>query len=719
MNSTSDALRTPPHLDIKNKSRPRHCPATTVSFPHIGPYSYVMRAAIESVLEEEEIRHLRVVVPPATTKTTISRGWQLMDENMCLPAKVTLGNDLEVIEEEGATVIIMWDSCGTCRYKVYHKLHESILQGLGHRVRMCRFRGRHMVSDLMAIDPAITRRIAVKMIWRGLGRIFQMDQKVFAKQAMTPPAQNPRPKIGIVGEIYTILDPQINMDLLKKLEQGGALVHNSLPLSEFVFKKIYRRPWLRRLLGFERPDIDYAVLAKAEEKAKEYYSEPEVYELGGHGVNSIVNTIYYALRGFDAVVHVQPFPCMPESTVSHFLDRISEDFGIPVNHLTFDQHFGEANLNTRVEALVNMIRLRKQLLNGQEKTNHRPGRVRDTASPASGSNGYVLGIDVGSVSTKGAIIDREGTVVKWVYHDTARDPIGAVKKLMAALKADLPIRLVATTGSGRRLADVLVGADLVVDEITCQTLAGIAFRPGVRSIIEIGGQDSKFIQIDEAGVPSWFNLNTICSAGTGSFFAGAAREFRIPIEQFGEIAANCAEEVHITGRCGVFAESDIITKQQQGYPKPALIKGLCMAMPRNFLNNVARNRVLASPIVFTGGVASNRGVVKGFEQALGQAVEVPEHNKISGAIGAALMAMAQYPDNAPSRFLGFQVADFNYVPHGFRCKDCANNCEISLVLHDDEVCAAFGSRCGKWEALAGKRANPRVIAREDWHVLIK
>ncbi|MFQ5795158.1 MAG: acyl-CoA dehydratase activase [Candidatus Bipolaricaulia bacterium] len=694
----------------------------TISFPHIGNYSYRIKRAVEAVCREEGIEHLRWVIPPPTTKKTILKGWQLMDENMCLPAKITLGNDLDVIETEDVDTILMFDSCGTCRYKAYHKLHQSILADLGYQTKMRRFRTRQIVRDIMDIDPAITRKVAVKIIWRGLKQILEMDKKVFEKQARLPAPGDPRPKIGIVGEIYTILDPHANMDLLRKLEKAGAFVHNSLPLSEFVFKQIYHNRWLSNLLRFKRPDMDYKVLKKAEQEAERYYSDREEYDLGGHGVASIVHTIYYAKMGFDAVVHVQPFPCMPESTVTHFMDRISEDYQIPVNHLTFDQQFGEANLNTRVEALVNMVRIRKQMLSAKrERDSTNPVKAILKGKTKAKTEKYFLGIDVGSVSTKGAIIDQDVNIINWAYLDTARDPIQAVRQLMAALKTEVPVHAVATTGSGRRLASVLVGADLVVDEITCQTLGCLYYVPGARSIIEIGGQDSKFIQIDEIGVPIWFNLNTICSAGTGSFFAGAAREFGVPIEKFGEIAVGCPEEVNITGRCGVFAESDIVTKQQQGYRKEALIKGLCMAMPLNFLNNVARNRELVEPIVFTGGVASNDGAVLGFERALGKKVEVLEHNKISGCIGAALIAMANWggTENGQTKFFGFEVADFDYVPHGFLCQDCPNNCEISLVLKGQEVWGTFGSRCRKWEALVGKQADERMLESKDWHPLLE
>ncbi len=436
--------------------------------------------------------------------------------------------------------------------------------------------------------------------------------------------------------------------------------------------------------------------------------------------------------------------CMPESTVSEFLDEISEDYHIPVNHLTFDQHFGEANLNTRIEAMVNMLKMGKGSKtasfsqpivsskdNQERETEEMSGvySVRGKTSGASAdtlahqiSNGVYLGIDVGSVSTKGVIMNENQEIMDSFYLDTARNPIRAIQQGLKELKEkakknNWQIKTTATTGSGRELAAIILNADLSIDEITCQTLAALHYVPHARTIIEIGGQDSKFIQIDENGIPYWFNLNTICSAGTGSYFMGAAREFGCSIEEFGQIAKNSDKEVRITGRCGVFAESDMVTKQQQGYSKEALIKGMCMALPQNFLNNVARNRNIKEPIIFTGGVASNPGVVEGFGRILKKKINILPHNKISGAIGACLYAQSK-TNKEKSDFLGFEITEANFQRKGFSCEDCANQCEISLVLKDKEISATFGSRCGKWEALTGKNATNEIIKSKKWHQLL-
>ena len=322
--------------------------------------------------------------------------------------------------------------------------------------------------------------------------------------------------------------------------------------------------------------------------------------------------------------------------------------------------------------------------------------------------GY-LGLDIGSVSTKGAILNDNAEVVASVYLETAGYPIDALKSVLDTLgrkakKEGLDICGVCTTGSGRRLAGAIVSADVIKNEITCQSIGSLHYYPGAHSIIEIGGQDSKCIQIDESGVPIWYNMNSLCSAGTGSFLSHTAARLDIPITEFGDRALRSRMNISIAGKCGVFAESDLIHKQQLGFNKDDLIKGLCTALVRNFMNNVSKNRHLKSQIVFCGGVANNIGVVKALEDELKSPIIVHKYNEISGCIGAALVAMEEVSQE--SHFVGFGTAERQFTSRGFQCCGCSNNCEIAVILREDEVIAAFGSRCGKWERLT-KYKSPK------------
>ena len=146
-------------------------------------------------------------------------------------------------------------------------------------------------------------------------------------------------------------------------------------------------------------------------------------------------------------------------------------------------------------------------------------------------------------------------------------------------------------------------------------VASSTLYPEVQTILEIGGQDSKII-ILRNGIVSDFAMNTVCAAGTGSFLDHQSQRLGIPIEQFGEYALKSTVPVTIAGRCSVFAESDMVHKAQMGYSKEDIISGLCHALVRNYMNNVGKGKDVQGPVVFQGGVAFNKGIIKAFEDEL-------------------------------------------------------------------------------------------------------
>ena len=314
--------------------------------------------------------------------------------------------------------------------------------------------------------------------------------------------------------------------------------------------------------------------------------------------------------------------------------------------------------------------------------------------------GY-LGVDVGSVSTNLVIIDEKEEVVASVYRRTQGQPIAAVQRGLKELAEKLPQTIevagAGTTGSARYLSGVIVGADVIKNEITAHAVAALHVVPETRTIFEIGGQDSKFISL-ENGVVVDFAMNDACAAGTGSFLDHQSARLGIPIEEFGSYALKAKAGAQIAGRCSVFAESDMIHKQQVGYKLEEIIYGLCQALVRNYLNNLAKGRDLSGPIAFQGGVAANAGMKKAFEESIKQEVQVPEHFSVMGAIGAALLAKEEMLlDPRPSAFKGFGAAKIDYRTSSFACNGCENNCEIIKIVVEDEVLARWGGRCGKWE----------------------
>lgn len=310
-----------------------------------------------------------------------------------------------------------------------------------------------------------------------------------------------------------------------------------------------------------------------------------------------------------------------------------------------------------------------------------------------------LGADVGSVSTNLALVDASGRVLETLYMRTQGQPVYTVQQALKQIADSLPVSAkvqgVGTTGSGRMLASVLVGADAVKNEITAHAVAALHLVPTVRTVLEIGGQDSKIIILRD-GIVTDFAMNTVCAAGTGAFLDQQAARLNIPIEEFGNFALKSTTPVRIAGRCAVFAESDMIHKQQTGQSIPDIINGLCEALVRNYINNVARGKDVGSPIVFQGGVAANIGIKRAFEQALSTEVVVPPHHGVMGAIGAALLAKEETARSGHTYFRGFSAGDLSYQPRSFECQGCANLCEVVEINVDGDVAARWGDRCGKW-----------------------
>jgi len=309
-----------------------------------------------------------------------------------------------------------------------------------------------------------------------------------------------------------------------------------------------------------------------------------------------------------------------------------------------------------------------------------------------------LGVDVGSVSTDIVLLDENLNFLDGIYLRTMGRPINAVQegfKIFKKKYGDIEIKGAGTTGSGRQISSFLIGADTVKNEITAHAVASLKLEPELKTIIEIGGQDSKIIILRDRVVND-FAMNTVCAAGTGSFLDRQAERLGIPIEEFGSFAVKSDNPVRIAGRCAVFAESDMIHKQQLGFSDKDIIRGLCDALVRNYLSNVAKGKDIKPKIFFQGGVAANIGMKASFEKALGTEVFVPKHYDMMGAIGAAILAKEQVQKTGVSKFKGFEIADSNFTSKSFECSGCSNRCEVINICNLENVIGCFGDRCGKW-----------------------
>jgi len=312
-----------------------------------------------------------------------------------------------------------------------------------------------------------------------------------------------------------------------------------------------------------------------------------------------------------------------------------------------------------------------------------------------------VGIDVGSISCKVAVLDRSGACLASVYRRTQGRVIEAVKDGVNAVGGVLrshPVAGCGTTGSARQLVGALVGADVVKNEITAHAYGARHLRPDAQTLLEIGGEDSKIILMRD-GLPVDFAMNTVCAAGTGAFLDQLAGRLGIAVEDLGALALQSSHEVAIAGRCTVFAESDIIFKQQAGHRMEDIVAGACRSLARNYLNDVGKGKDIAPPVLLLGGVAANAGIERAFADALGLPIEVPREHNIVGAMGAALLAKSVSRSPSSMRTVESILAS-DFTTRAFVCDHCSNHCEIVQFVEDGVTVGTVGGRCERWARTA-------------------
>ena len=303
-----------------------------------------------------------------------------------------------------------------------------------------------------------------------------------------------------------------------------------------------------------------------------------------------------------------------------------------------------------------------------------------------------LGVDIGSISTKGVVIDDSNNIIAKEYIWTEGNPVGAVKRLVSILKnqvsSDYVLKGIGTTGSARKLIGLMLGTDVVKNEITAHAVGTTSLYPSVRTILEIGGQDSKIILLNN-GIITDYAMNTLCAAGTGAFLSSQAKRIGVDINEFGDMALDSNNPVKIAARCTVFAESDLIHKAQSGYEIKDIVAGLCRSIVLNYLNNVGKCKKIKGPIIFQGGVSKNKGVVKYFKEVLGEDIIVDENSHLLGALGIAIISKKYESDKVYS----FDVSDISFITKGHECSGCSNNCEVLKIYKNGEMIDAWGNRC--------------------------
>ncbi len=409
------------------------------------------------------------------------------------------------------------------------------------------------------------------------------------------------------------------------------------------------------------------------------------------------------------------------SVLKDVKDGITNEFDIQSleDHLTS----GKVSDNGRYPLIIEGDNFLDRHGNGRKKIVVGGGNGDHEPELAINETGYVIksqvltkaymGIDIGSISTNLAVIDEKGKLISKRYLMTAGRPIDAVmcglKEIGEEVGSKVEILGVGTTGSGRYMIADFVNADIVKNEITAQARAAIFIDKNVDTIFEIGGQDSKYISIDN-GVVVDFEMNKACAAGTGSFLEEQAKKLNISIkEEFASRAFSSKHPCNLGERCTVFMENSLMANLQQGMQKEDLLAGLAYSIVENYINRVVSSKRIGKNIFFQGGTAFNKSVVAAFEKFIGQEITVPPNHDVTGAIGMALIArdniMSKEADHKTS-FKGFGLSNRSYSTSSFECKGCSNVCDINKVSMEGEKRHLFyGGRCEKYDIKKKERSN--------------
>ncbi len=310
----------------------------------------------------------------------------------------------------------------------------------------------------------------------------------------------------------------------------------------------------------------------------------------------------------------------------------------------------------------------------------------------------LLGLDIGSTSTKAALVNEKGETVIGLYTRTQGRPLEAAQGIFEAIDSlqndynvDFAVQLAATTGSGRKLVGSVIGADETIDEITAHARAAVQLDPNIDTIIEIGGQDSKFTLLKN-GIVTFSQMNAVCAAGTGSFLEEQAARLGVLLLEFADRAIG--QKAPLTSdRCTVFMERDLNHFQSLGYSTDELLAASLYSVCDNYLGKVAQRGSIGEHIFFQGATAKNRALVAVFEKRLGKKIAVSKFCHLTGAIGSALQARDELKKDKSS-FRGFDLWKMELPSRAERCGLCPNNCRLRVITVGGEE-VAYGFLCGR------------------------
>ena len=308
-----------------------------------------------------------------------------------------------------------------------------------------------------------------------------------------------------------------------------------------------------------------------------------------------------------------------------------------------------------------------------------------------------LGIDIGSTSTKAVLLNKDRQVMAGFYTRTAGQPLQAVQVICEAIcdvaekrSLNFDIKGAGTTGSGRKFTGTIIGADIMPDEITAHAKAAYELDPETDTIIEIGGQDSKFTLMHD-GMVTFSVMNNVCAAGTGSFIEEQAKKLECPLSEYSSRAEK-ANAPLASDRCTVFMERDLNHYLGEGYAVNEILAAVLHSTRENYLSKVATTARIGSKIFFQGATAKNRALVAAFEQKLGKPIRVSKYCHLTGAMGVALELCDM---NLPyTAFRGLDLYKKSIPASSEICQLCTNHCKLKVAEIDGEI-VAYGFLCGR------------------------
>ncbi len=308
-----------------------------------------------------------------------------------------------------------------------------------------------------------------------------------------------------------------------------------------------------------------------------------------------------------------------------------------------------------------------------------------------------LGIDIGSTSTKAVLLDERGEVVAGYYTRTSGQPLLAVMVIFEAI-CNLEeirgwhffIKSAGTTGSGRKFAGKILGADIILDEITAHAKAAFKLDPETDTIIEIGGQDSKFT-VMRHGMVTFSVMNNVCAAGTGSFIEELARKLGCSLDTYSDRAEKVSSPM-TSDRCTVYMERDLNHFLAAGYTVDEILAAVLHATRDNYLSKVAIVAGIGEKIFFQGATARNKALVAAFEQKLKKPIMVSKFCHLTGALGVALELLEQKITDTV--FRGLDLYKKSIPVQSETCQLCTNHCKLKVAEIDHEI-VAYGFLCGR------------------------